>query len=167
MHMAKRCMTVKARGGHFVFLFSLPHSFKTWLMSQKLAISARLVEQRMPMMHPPLLPQHHSHRHMKPHCSLHGCDRLECSTHACTAQHSTHTHTPRTIVPSPLPYFLRQDLSLTVGLFSQALAEKQSLGSSCLYTTFPYDPHWGDRGSTLLLCDKDLNLGLLVWTAST
>lgn len=31
----------------------------------------------------------------------------------------------------------------------------------------PYDPHGGNRGSTLLLCDKDLNLGLLVWTAST
>lgn len=167
MHMAEGCMTAnmhaEARGGHFVFLFSLPHSFKTWPVSQKLAISARLVEQRTPMMHPPLLPEHHSHRHKKPYCSLYGCDRLECSPCACTA----HSLTPRTIVPSPLPYFLRQDLSLTVGLFSQALADKQPLGSSCLYTTFPYDPHWGDRGSTLLLCDKDLNLGLLVWTAST
>lgn len=53
--------------GAFLPFQSLPHSFKTWSMSQKLAISTRLVEQRTPMMHPPLLPEHYSHRHMNPY----------------------------------------------------------------------------------------------------
>lgn len=52
------------------------------------------------------------------------------------AQHSTLSY-PCTIAPTAPPYFLRQDLSLSAGLFSQALTDKQPLGFSCICTTSP------------------------------
>lgn len=139
MHMGECCIAVsmhaETRGGCFVFLFSLPHSFKTWPMSQKLAISTRLDEQRIPVMHLPLLPKHYSHRHMNPYVLFTWMWRTWMQH---PRLHSTAgSLTPCTITPTALPYFLRQDLSLSVGLFSQALADKQPLGFSCICTISP------------------------------
>lgn len=69
---------------------------------------------------------------------------------------------------NPLPYFLRQGLSLHVD--PPVSARLWLLSSPKVLLPLyhiPYDSHWGLQRQHLLLCDEDLNFHLPACVAST
>lgn len=88
MHMGECCIAVsmhaETRGGCFVFLFSLPLRHGQWARS--LPYQPGWMSREFPWCTYLCSPNTIVTGIWIHTCSLHGCDGLECSTHACTAQ---------------------------------------------------------------------------------